>query len=115
PQAQTTMTPPRRLRERVELLMAPLYARLVVLLGLLLLPVVIYSIIAAYGAYREGRTQSMETVRQLAELAAGQQQAQIDSARKLLTALARAGGGAAFVPQTPDRRAARARRLVRRP
>lgn len=84
------MSPPRRLRERVELLMAPLYARLVVLLGLLLLPVVIYSIIAAYGAYREGRTQSMETVRQLAELAAGQEQAQVDSARKLLTALTRA-------------------------
>ena len=47
--------------------MAPLYARLMAVLGLSL-PIVIYSIIAAYGAYREGRAQSVEAMRQLASL-----------------------------------------------
>jgi two-component sensor histidine kinase len=96
------MAPPRALRERVEQLMAPLYARLVVVLGLLLLPVVIYSIITAYGGYRQGRTQSLDTVRQLGELAAGQEQALIDSARKLLVALTRADVVPALLLQSSD-------------
>src|SRR5258707_3245709 len=70
--------------------MAPLYARLMAVLGLLLLPIVIYSIIAAYGAYREGRAQSIETMRQLGELAASQDQSLTDSAERLLMALTRA-------------------------
>ena len=86
----TTTAGPRRLRDRVEQLMAPLYARLMAVLGLLLLPIVIYSIIAAYGAYREGQAQSVETMRQLGELAASQDQSLTDSAKRLLTALTRA-------------------------
>jgi two-component sensor histidine kinase len=88
--AQAPIAGPRRLRDRVELLMAPLYARLMAVLGLLLLPIVIYSIIAAYGAYREGRAQSVEAMRQLGELAASQDQSLTDSAKRLLTALTRA-------------------------
>jgi two-component sensor histidine kinase len=89
-QNQTSTTGPRRLRDRVEQLMAPLYARLMAVLGLLLLPIVIYSIIAAYSAYREGRDQSIETMRQLGELAASQDQSLTDSAERLLMALTRA-------------------------
>ena len=88
--AQAPIAGPRRLRDRVEQLMAPLYARLMAVLGLLLLPIVIYSIIAAYGAYREGRAQSVEAMRQLGELAASQDQSLTDLAKRLLTALTRA-------------------------
>ncbi|HEY2113260.1 MAG TPA: HAMP domain-containing protein, partial [Dongiaceae bacterium] len=82
--------------------MAPLYARLVVLLGLLLLPVVIYSILTAYQAYRAGRIQSLEGVRQLGELAAGQEQALTDAAKRLLVALTRANVVPVLLLQTTD-------------
>ena len=92
PPDETSSPParPARLRDRVGQLMAPLYARLMAVLGLLLLPIVIYSIIAAYDAYRHGQAQSVETMAQLGELAASQDQSLTDSAKKLLTALTRA-------------------------
>ena len=82
--------------------MAPLYARLVVLLGLLLLPVVVYSILTAYQAYQQGRTQSLEGVRQLGELAAGQEEALTNAAKRLLVALTRANVVPALLMQTTD-------------
>ena len=82
--------------------MAPLYARLVVLLGLLLLPVVVYSILTAYQAYQQGRTQSLEGVRQLGALAAGQEEALTNAAKRLLVALTRANVVPALLLQTTD-------------
>ncbi len=85
-----------------ERLTAPLYARLAALIGLLLLPVVLYSFFSAYSAYREGRSQSQDTARQLSELAAGQEQTLTDSAKKLLTALTSANAVPALLLQSPD-------------
>ena len=69
--------------------MAPLYARFVALLVVLLFPVVLYSVLAAYGAYSEGQSQTQDTVRQLGELAASQEETLIASAEKLLITLIR--------------------------
>jgi len=55
-----TPTPGAPVRDRVEQLMARSMPASWRCLPVLLLPIVIYSIIAAYGAYREGRAQSIE-------------------------------------------------------
>ncbi|MEA2779953.1 MAG: hypothetical protein QOK29_1497 [Rhodospirillaceae bacterium] len=82
------MTPSTRLLPRLRRALWPLYARLAVLLGALLLPMVAYSLMAAYATYQEGRRQTQQTVTQLGEIAASRSQSLIDSTRRLLLALA---------------------------
>ena len=66
----------------------PLYLRLAILLGAILLPAVVYSVFSAYSGYRESRARTQETVVRFGELAAGRAQLLIDSTRRLLVALA---------------------------
>jgi two-component sensor histidine kinase len=66
----------------------PLYLRLAILLGAVLLPAVIYSVFSAYSGYRESQARTQETVVRIGKLAAGRAQLLIDSTRRLLVALA---------------------------
>jgi len=74
------------LRDRVEQLMAPLYARLMAVLGLLLLPIVIYSIIAAMAPIVKDAPRASKPC-PARRVAASQDQSLTDSAERLLMAL----------------------------
>ena len=66
---------------------SPLYLRLAILLGAILLPALIFSIVSAYTGYRDNQLRTRETIVRFGELAATRTQLLIDSTRRLLIAL----------------------------
>ncbi len=66
----------------------PLYLRLAILIGAVLLPALIYSIVSAYSAYRENQARSEAAITRFGQLAASRTQMLMDSTHNLLKALA---------------------------
>jgi two-component sensor histidine kinase len=66
----------------------PLYLKLAILLGAVLLPAVIYSVLSAYSGYRESQARTQESIARFGELAAGRAQLLINSTSRLLVAIA---------------------------
>jgi two-component sensor histidine kinase len=88
-----------RARLRIFEILSPLYLRLAVLVAVVLLPMVIYSVVATYDAYQESRSQSHESILRFGQLAASRGEFLVESTRRMLVALAEtnvfAAGGAA--------------------